>query len=84
MLLFPEPAVLLHCAVCRGAQGGLVLFVLASCLLLLVLFENQWYRECVFISSPPPTPYCYVKKAYKNEHLAKETILISGGSSPDL
>lgn len=41
---------------CRlwGSPGGLVMCVLAFCSLLLLLFENYWYREWVIISSPQP------------------------------
>lgn len=82
MLVFLEPDATQHWAVGGGAQRGSVIFVLASHSLLLVMFGNEWYSECVLIFSPPH--HCYVQRACKNEHLAKKTILISEGSALDL
>lgn len=72
----PWATVLLGCAVAGGRVGGgghggaAQCCVLTSCRLLLLRFENYWYRECVFISSPPPLSRGK-KKPVKNEHLAE-------------
>lgn len=54
-----------------GSPGGLVMCALASCSLLLLLFENYWYREWVVISlllppSPRPTIALWKKPVKMN------------------
>lgn len=58
MLVFLEPDATQHWAVGGGAQRGSVIFVLASHSLLLVMFGNEWYSECVLIFSPPTIVMC--------------------------
>lgn len=62
MLVFLEPDATQHCAVGGGAQRGSVIFVcFASHSLLLVMFGNEWYSDCVLIFSPHPPPLLCAK-----------------------